>query len=169
MVGDLFDASRIETKQLTVERFAVDVATFVREAVERAAPITEGHSVIVDVHENLEPVELDPGRIEQVLVNLLANASKYGSRSTDIRVEVADCREGVEISVSNHGHAIGPDEIDRLFSRFYRTRRAKERTAEGLGLGLYIARGIVEAHRGKIFARMEGEDTVTFGFVLPRC
>jgi signal transduction histidine kinase len=107
--------------------------------------------VTVECAGELPEVEADPIRLEQVLGNLLGNAAKYGAADTPIRVVAERCDGEVRMSVENRGPGIPPDELGRLFRRFHRARRAAGGVS-GIGLGLYIAKGIVEAHGGRIWA-----------------
>ncbi|MBI4493372.1 MAG: sensor histidine kinase, partial [Chloroflexi bacterium] len=104
---------------------------------------------------------------EQELGNLLSNAAKYGSPSTEIRVEVARRKAEVEVAVANQGPGIPPEDLPHLFTRFYRARQARAERAAGLGLGLYISKGLVEAHGGRLWAESTPGQTTTFRFTLP--
>ncbi|MBI2941742.1 MAG: GAF domain-containing protein [Chloroflexi bacterium] len=167
MVSDLLDASRIEARRLKIERQRVDLPALVREMVGRTAAIIDGHRVRVEVRGDIAPIWADPGRVEQVLSNLLTNAAKYSYPDTEIQVEV-ERRDGeAQVSVTNQGSGIPPEEIPHLFTRFYRTRGAQAGRTAGVGLGLYIARGLVEAHGGRIWATSSPGQTTTFAFTLP--
>lgn len=167
MIGGLLDVSRLEARRMTLERRRVDLPALVRSVVERTAGITGEHPLRVEVRGDLPPVWADPGRIEQVLGNLLSNAAKYSYPKTEIRVEV-EARDGdARVSVTNQGSGIPREELPRLFSRFHRTRQAQEGRTPGLGLGLYIARGLIEAHGGRIWAESTPGKTTTFRFTLP--
>ncbi|MBI4494049.1 MAG: sensor histidine kinase [Chloroflexi bacterium] len=167
MIADLLDVSRLEAGRLTLERRPVDLVVLVREVVERTAVMVQGCPLRVEAAEDLPPVEVDPGRIEQVLGNLLSNAAKYGAPKTEIRVAVERRAEGVEVAVSNRGDGIAPEELPHLFTRFYRARQARAGTVHGLGLGLYISHGLVEAHGGRLWAESDPGQITTFRFVLP--
>jgi signal transduction histidine kinase len=112
-------------------------------------------------------LEADPGRVEQVLTNLLTNAAKYADSGNEIVVEVAPRGRGGVVSVTNRGPGLRPEELPRVFSRFYRTKRARTGPAEGLGLGLYISKGLVEAHGGRVAVQSVPGETTTFSFTLP--
>jgi len=167
MIGDLLDVSRVESQHLSLQLVALDLPKLVRDVVERMAAITDGHPVHLDVEGKLPPVEADPSRIEQVLGNLLSNAVKYGDPNTAIQIRVYPLADAVAVSVTNEGPGIQAEEIPRLFRRFYRTARARAAKTSGLGLGLYIGRGIVEAQGGKIWAESTPGKTTTFTFTLP--
>jgi signal transduction histidine kinase len=104
--------------------------------------------------------------VEQVLLNLLSNAAKYAAPESEIQVEAFARDIGVELAVTNVGEGLAPEEQARLFTRFYRagTHRSE---VEGLGLGLYIAKGLVEAHGGRIWVDSEPGKFAKFSFTLP--
>ncbi|MBI4493843.1 MAG: PAS domain S-box protein [Chloroflexi bacterium] len=167
MIADLLDVSRIEAGRLALERQPQDLATLVRQVAERTAEVAAGHPVQVEVAEAPLPVEADPQRIEQVLGNLVSNAAKYGDPDTGILIEVRRRDTEVEVAVANHGPGIPPEDLPRLFSRFHRARQAQAERVAGLGLGLYISKGLVEAHGGRIWAESAPGQTTTFRFTLP--
>jgi signal transduction histidine kinase len=162
MAGDLVDLSRIEAKQLTLNKERVDLRGLIGKVAERAQALTRGHRVSLALPEVATPVEVDPGRIEQVLDNLLSNAGKHAEPGTEIEVSVVARLREVEILVTNRGRSIPEEERAKLFLRFYQAK-----TGEGLGLGLYIVKGLVEAHGGRVWVVSAGGAT-TFGFSLPR-
>jgi signal transduction histidine kinase len=112
-------------------------------------------------------VYADADRITQVLENLLTNAVKYGEAGTPIAIGIA--REGgeVAVSVTNEGRAMTPEEITSIFQRFQRTSAAKLQRVQGVGLGLYITRSLVEAHGGRITVESSPAGETTFHFTLP--
>lgn len=166
MIDDLLDVSRLESHRLDLRHVEVDLPALIRATVERTANATRGHRVDVEVQDGVPPLLADPGRLEQVLTNLLSNAAKYGAPETPIKIAVERRSGEVLVAVENEGKGIAPDEVPRLFTRYYRTRDAKAGRAAGLGLGLYIVRGLVEAHGGRIWAESAPGKT-TFQFTLP--
>jgi len=167
MVRDLLDASRIETKMLALDMADVDLQQLVSSIVDRVRQATQEHVVTLVVPEILPKVHADPLRVEQILVNLLSNATKYADPKTEITVAAAVHPDEVELAVTNHGSGLSPDDIGKVFSRFYRSER-HSRTVDGLGLGLYIVKGLVEAHGGRIWIESEVGRCTTFRFTLPR-
>jgi len=167
MIADLVDVSRIEARRLTLKPQGVDLPALVQAVVERMADITRGHPVRVETNGDIPLLKADPVRIEQVLANLVSNAAKYSDPGTDIGV-VIERRDGdAEVSVTNHGYGIAPDELSKLFTRFYRTRETHAGRVAGLGLGLYISKGIVEMHDGRIWVESIPGQTTTVHFTLP--
>jgi len=110
---------------------------------------------------------VDPARIEQVLANLVHNAVKFTPSGGTVRLWAADAGDGVAFSVSDTGAGIDAADLGRVFERFYKADRA--RAGEGLGLGLAIAKHLVQAHGGRIEATSAGAGRgATFRFILPR-
>ncbi len=167
MVDDLLDLSRLEAKRLKLERKWMDATALVRESVERASHLTSTYAVQMSQSGEPEEVLVDPQRFDQVLFNLLSNAVKYGEKQGAIRVCVDQHKNDVEVSVTNHGRGIQPDEASHLFTRFGRTKTAQRSDTPGLGLGLYIANGIVEAHGGHMWLDSVPGETTTIHFTLP--
>jgi PAS domain S-box-containing protein len=163
MVGDLMDLSRLEARRLELVREWVDVADLARASVERH-PHPADRPVEVRVLGDVPKCPADPDRVAQVMDNLLSNAVKYGSPDTPILVEVAPAEGGVSVAVTNDGPGIPPQDLQRVFDRFERAERRG--SIKGMGLGLYITRGLVEAHGGRIGVRSRAGRT-TFEFVLP--
>jgi signal transduction histidine kinase len=167
MIADLLDVSRLGAGQLKLEPTSIDLPLLLRGVFDRAAAATRGHPTEVRIQEQLPRAWADPGRLEQVLVNLLSNAAKYGYTDTPITLAVELQHGEVQIAVTNEGAGIPPEEIPRLFSRFYRTGGARAGGAPGLGLGLYVCRELVRAHGGRIWVESTPGATTTFRFTLP--
>jgi PAS domain S-box-containing protein len=167
MIHDLLDLSRIEVRDLPLRRRDADLVDLARTVVRRMAQATLDRRIDVDVAGWIPRVSLDPDRVSQVLENLLTNAIKYGTRGTPITVTIAGLSGRVEVAVQNHGSGIAKEDIPRLFQRFRRTDEARRGNVEGIGLGLYIARGLIEAHGGTIAADSSPGSTTTFRFTLP--
>lgn len=167
MVGDLLEVSRIETRRLTLQRQLIDVLDFVTEVVNRLAPVTGDHPIRLEVRGGIPRTCADPARIEQVLSNLLSNAAKYSYPQTEILVAVERRNDAIRVAVTNLGIGVPTDEVGEIFSRFYRTEAARVGKVGGLGLGLYISKGIVEAHGGTIGVESIPSKATTFFFTLP--
>ena len=161
MVTDLLDFAQVEARRLRIAPSRVDVTELVTQSVR-----TVDAQVSLCVTGEIPPVWADAERLEQILANLLSNAVKYRRPDTPIRVALGRRGDAVVVSVVNEGEGIATDEIDRLFDRFHRTRSARSR-APGLGLGLYITRGLVEAHGGRIWVQSVPGQTTAFHFSLP--
>ncbi|WP_437281666.1 PAS domain S-box protein [Sorangium sp. So ce375] len=167
MIDDLLDASRIEARQLTLDRSPVDLRAQLGEILEKSADVTAGHSVRLAVQGDVPAVLVDPGRLEQIVTNLLSNAAKYGRPEGDIVVAVDAGRARAHIAVTNWGDGIPEASLPHLFKRFSRAPDAVPRSVRGVGLGLYITKGLVEAHGGSISVESCPGGATTFRFSLP--
>ena len=167
MIGDLTDASLIESNRVTVVPELTDVGALVQSVVDGVGTSCPDRDLRVSV-EGEHEAWVDPGRIRQVLENLVSNASKYGYPDSVIHIAVLGRDDSVEVVVTDHGPGIPPDQLPLLFSRFERSRDAREGKTAGLGLGLYITKGLVEAHGGHIWAESVLGETTSFHVTLPR-
>lgn len=168
MVSDLLDASRIDISKLSLQRQRTNLVAVVQRLAEDTQQTAPDRPVQVVGGERPECLVLaDPQRIEQVLDNLLQNAIKYGTPGTPIQVGV-DCDErAARVWVTNQGPGILPRDANQLFRRIHRAGVGTESKSGGLGLGLYIARGIVEAHGGTLSVESVPNQTTTFTLTLP--
>ena len=166
MIGDLLDASSIQAGQLSVERDmvdAVDLLSDVRESFESACG-DRGLALRVAGTPGIVVVG-DRQRLHQVLANLVGNAVKFTPRGGAIDVNVTAAPTQIEFEVRDTGDGIPEDQCASIFDRFWKGQRASR---TGTGLGLYIARGIVEAHGGKITVTSVVGQGTSFRFWLPR-
>jgi signal transduction histidine kinase len=167
MVGDLMDLSRLEAHRLELVRQPVDVPALVRACVERYSLEAADRSFDVRVQGDVRHACADPDRVVQVMENLLTNAIKYGTAGSPIVVTIARDAGDVAVAVTNEGRALSAQEIAHLFERFHRTDAAKRARIQGVGLGLYITRSLVEAHGGRMSAESAPQGANTFRFTLP--
>ena len=167
MVDDLLDMSLLEADRLKLERDWVDPRTLVRETIGRLSHLTGDRRVKVADKGGLVPVYVDPMRIGQVLGNLVSNAVKYGDKEGDIVVQLSRENSQVEVAVTNEGKGIDPQDMPRIFSRFSRSKSSPGPGIRGLGLGLYIANGVIKAHGGRMWAESTPGKTTTFHMTLP--
>ncbi len=166
LVDDLLDVSRIETGKLALHPEEVDLAALVTDVVYRIGPtiLRSGSTVTTALDRAVGRV--DRFRIEQVLINLLTNASRYGGgKPIEIALRLAPNGGAAVLSVTDRGTGIEKGDQERIFSRFERAVSSSE--APGLGLGLYIAREIVEAHRGSVVVESERGAGARFIVTLP--
>jgi two-component system sensor histidine kinase KdpD len=164
LVGNLLDMTRVEAGALTVRRELQSLEEVIGAALSRFEDRLDGRDVHVDVPPDLPWLSFDPVLIEQVLINLVDNATKYSPPGgpLDIAARVNDGL--VEAEVSDRGPGVAASDADRIFDKFYRVR---EREGGGVGLGLAICRGIVRAHGGRIWVEPRQGGGASFRFALP--
>jgi PAS domain S-box-containing protein len=167
LISELLDVSRIETNRLQIHPQPIRWLQFIEGRISAFRVQHPTRSMTFDVSAPESHVVADPDRMRQVVDNLLSNALKYSPEGSDIDVRVAQEDGFLATSVTDHGIGIPKDEIPQLFERFHRARNVSSRYYGGLGLGLYIARAIVEAHRGDITVESEEGSGSTFTMRLP--
>jgi signal transduction histidine kinase len=166
MVGDLLDTTRIEAGRFDLRLELRDVRELVSEAVELYRESAPRHSLVLQQAENPLWVQCDPTRIEQVLNNLLSNAIKYSPRGGQVEVTVSKVEARVVLEVRDQGLGIAAEELPHIFEPFRRSKNTPEDIA-GAGLGLSVARRIVEAHAGTLEAHSVLHQGSTFKVTLP--
>ena len=166
MIRDLVDASRLEAGQLRMHRQEVNLSDFVSNLLEQYKEVLEVQRIKVEAPESLPPVLADPDRLERILTNLLTNALRYSPAPAEVTVSFRPGPDEITIYIRDRGPGIPPEQQEHLFERFYRGKASPERE-EGLGLGLYITRRLVEAHGGKIWVENEPDLGSRFSFTLP--
>src|SRR5579862_238181 len=161
IVEDLLLVAQIEADRLELRRGPADLAQIAETAVAAARPLAAEKEIGLELHvEGPLPLEADAGRLGQVLDNLVSNAIKFTLPGGSVAVSVRGGDGRAEVEVADTGIGVPTDEVGQLFSRFYRALSATRRAIPGTGLGLVIARAIVEAHRGSIaLESREGEGT----------
>lgn len=165
MIRDLVDSARAEAGQLRIEKQPVNLGPFMLDLLGRARGTMDVERVRVEIPPDLPPMGADPDRLERILLNLLSNALKYSAPDTEVVVRAVATREDVVTSVKDQGPGIAPEDLPHIFERFYRAKGVPG--AEGMGLGLYITKMLVEAHEGRIWVESELGKGSTFYFTIP--
>ena len=155
LISDLLDSSRVEAGRLELRLQRVDLAELLASCVERIQTRTEGHTIRLTVPDERLVGQWDAQRLDQVITNVLTNAIKYAPDGGEIVVSAERRADDVEIAVRDQGVGIAPEQLPHVFDRFYRVT-ATAPAVQGLGIGLYIARELVEAHGGRIWAESAG-------------
>jgi PAS domain S-box-containing protein len=166
MIGDLVDSARLESGQLRLDPLPLDLGEFVSDVVGRLGFAAGGRRIQVAEPEDLPLVLADAHCLERNFANLLSNALKYSPPDAAVVVRLARQGAWVTTSVADEGRGIAAHDLPRLFERYFRTTQARTHT-EGLGLGLYITKKLVEAHGGRIWIESEVDKGSTFSFTLP--
>ncbi len=168
MVADILDSSLIDVGRLVIERQPVRLTRLARETADEMQRHTDAHRLIVDFPPDFPIVDADPLRIKQVLRNILDNALKYSPEGGLVVIRGEIRSTDVVISISDQGVGISPEDLIPLFEKYFRVKAATGYYVPGTGLGLPVARSIVEAHGGRIWAESKMGQGTTLCFSLPR-
>jgi signal transduction histidine kinase len=166
LIQDLLDVKRIESGRLAVEPRPQSVISVVNEAIEMLRPLATGNSLklCAELPPDLPLVQIDPPRIHQVLSNLVGNSIKFTPAGGTITLRAEPLAEEVRITVIDTGPGIPPEQLPHLFGRYWQGAAGDRR---GIGLGLAIAKGIVEAHKGRIWVESTVGQGSRFHFTVP--
>jgi PAS domain S-box-containing protein len=166
MIQDLLDVKRIESGRLAIDAQAEEVDVIINDMIEMLRPLAVGSSIVLEssVPEGLPPVLADSARIQQVLSNLVGNAVKFTPRDGRITVCAEQVGGEIRFAVIDTGPGIPPEQVPHIFGQFWQASSSDRR---GIGLGLAIAKGIVEAHKGTIWVESHVGLGSTFYFTLP--
>jgi PAS domain S-box-containing protein len=167
LIDDLLDASRLQAGALALSMGDVPLAALLERLVERYQTQAKTHAFISDVPRDLPLVRGDEQRLTQVVANLLSNAVKYSPDGTEIRVQARAKPAEVVVCISDQGIGIEPADAPHVFDRFFRSRPAS-RSTQGAGLGLFLAKAIVEAHGGRIWVDPQIRRGARLCFSVPR-
>lgn len=170
LVNDLLDLSKIESGRVELKREPCDVSAAIHKALSGLAKQASeaGVTIRVDAPPGAARIFADEGTITQVLYNLIDNAIKYNRPGGSVVVSVKDMGRSVEIKVADTGMGIPPEDLPRIFERFYRVDKARSREKGGTGLGLSIVKHIVQAHGGEVLAASVLGKGSTFSFTIPK-
>jgi two-component system phosphate regulon sensor histidine kinase PhoR len=169
MVSNLLDLSKFDEGRFELEKQPVAVADLIHQTILKLQGFAHQEKIklVSDVSPTLPLVEADRERLEQVLTNLIGNAIKFSEAEGQVLIKAAKVTGEIQIEVQDHGIGIPPEDLEQIFSRFYQSESGNKRSKAGSGLGLHIAKKIVEAHGGKIWAESEVGQGSTFQFTLP--
>jgi signal transduction histidine kinase len=169
LINDLLDISRIEAGRIDLRCSTLDLGALVTTAATALRPQIDAHHQLLDlaVPDTLPNVWGDADRVLQILTNLLSNASKYTPDGGQLRIRAEPHEDMIAVSVSDTGVGMSPEELSRLFTRFYRVNNELTSEITGTGLGLAITRSLVEMHGGTITVSSTPGAGSVFTFTLP--
>jgi two-component system sensor histidine kinase KdpD len=166
-IANLLDMTRIESRAILPNAAPHDVREIIGSALRRASKILARHKVRLELVDDLPMVGLDPVLFEQVLFNLLDNASKYAPMGSTVFIRGRREGEAVCLQILDEGEGIPPEQLERIFDKFHRVEKG-DRVRAGTGLGLAISRGFIEAMHGTITAANRSDRSgAVFTIMLP--
>lgn len=165
LIEDLFEFSKFELEQLSIDKGLVNSRGFFQETLQNAQLDYQNVELIMEEPLPSVSLNIDSGRIKQVMANLIDNAVKYGGTKVVMKVEI---RDGfLQVSIVDNGQGINEEDLPLIFKPFFRGEKSRSRESGGTGLGLAIVKYIVEAHGGKIDVKSEPGKGSQFTFTLP--
>jgi signal transduction histidine kinase len=170
LIDDLLEFSRMEAGQIKLEPEAISLHAVAETTVEQLSPLAQEGDLALEnrIPQEMDLVEADPMRIEQVLTNLVSNAIKFTPPGGTILLRAEDLGDSAQVAVEDTGIGIPEKEIEHVFDRFYQVDGSATRSYRGTGLGLTICKFIVEYHHGRIWVESEEGEGTRFYFVLPK-
>lgn len=163
LLTELLDISRLETGRLHLRRQLVDLVALAATVVEKVSRAHQDLTCELSFPDDLPRAYVDPAKVEQVLTNLVENAAKYGAPDR-VRVTATADAGAVTVAVADRGPGLPASELPRVFTKFFRRELARP---DGAGLGLWLSRGLIEAHGGRLTVESEPGRGSTFLFTLP--
>ena len=168
MISELLDSSLIDAGQLLLEYQPIRMQRFAQEAADKMQHLSDTHRIVLDFPVDFPLIDADPIRIKQVLRNIVNNAIKYSPNGGLVTIRGEVRHPDIVVSIADQGMGIPAEHLISLFEKYFRVKASPEYQISGTGLGLPVARAIVEAHEGRIWAESKiGEGTI-FYFSLPR-
>jgi signal transduction histidine kinase len=169
LIDDLFQMSQLDAGGFPLNRADASLSDLISDTLESFSHLAMQHEINLEgqVESNVDPVFMDTQAIGRVLNNLISNALRHTSRGGEIKVRSRRIGSGVEVTVSDTGEGIPAQDIPHIFERFYRGEKSRNRGTGGAGLGLAIARGIIQAHGGDIQVESRLGQGTRFTFHIP--
>ena len=165
LIGNLLDTARLESGMMEIKSDWCDIEDIIGTTLRRMGDLVKKNQLTIHIEEDLPLIKADCVLIEQVFVNLIDNAIKYSDQQAEITIRAKKLKNEIEISIMDHGSGIPTEDLEKIFNKFYRVEQPKKVT--GTGLGLSICKGIIEAHKGKIYAMNRSFGGAVICFTLP--
>ncbi|UCF83764.1 MAG: HAMP domain-containing histidine kinase, partial [Desulfobacteraceae bacterium] len=168
LINDLLDVAKIEAGKYVQHRVPTDIGQIIQETVKLMMPRAKEQDIALTYScQDLKPVQADPKNIEEIFNNLISNAINYSPEGGRVTVTARGLGEYIEIKVKDTGVGITPEELPKIFDKFYRVKHPKTRNVVGTGLGLSIVKGVVDAHHGTIDVESVVDKGTTFRVLVP--
>jgi signal transduction histidine kinase len=164
LIEDLFEYTKLTNEGIKLHAQIININEFIEQLIEELIPLCEENDLTIkrQITADKLMIEVDPDKMLRVFENLIINAIKYSHKPGEITVKLNKRDDRALICIANKGQNIPPQELPKLFERFYRVDKSRTASIAGSGLGLAIAKNIVELHKGRIWAQCEGEEILFY-------
>lgn len=169
LISDFLNVSRLQTGKFVVDKHPVDLVKLVQSELDalKQSALTRGHSFTFKQPKDLALVAVDENKLQQVIMNFADNALYYSKEPSVIKVSLRKIDNAVQFTIKDSGIGVPKEQQEQLFTKFFRATNARKQRPDGTGVGLFLAKKVIDAHDGEIiFASTEGKGS-TFGFRLP--
>ena len=166
MIDETVAMARIEPGRARIQRRQLCIMNLIRSSIDRLKSLLDGRPLDIQIHEGIPPVSADPDMIGLALRQLIGNAVKYSPPGSPITISAIQADDIVTVRIRDQGPGIPHNELESIFERFYRGSRTQDSVA-GTGMGLSVARDIINAHQGRLWAENRAEGGAQFSFSLP--
>jgi two-component system sensor histidine kinase KdpD len=166
MIDETVAMARIEPGRARIRRRQLCIMNLIRSSADRLKSLLDGRPLEIQVQEGISPVSADPDMIGLALRQLIGNAVKYSTPGSTIAISATQTESTVTVRVRDQGPGVPQNELESIFERFYRGSRTQDSVA-GTGMGLSVARDIIKAHQGRLWAENLPEGGAQFSFSLP--
>lgn len=169
LISDFLNVSRLQTGKFVIDKAPTDIARIVKTEVDSLRVIAATHDLKLVFHppKDLPTMDLDEGKVRQVIMNFIDNAIYYSRTKSNVTIKLERIEDDVAFTVTDTGIGVPADEQPKLFNKFFRAKNARQQRPDGTGVGLYLARKVVTAHGGKIVFNSVENVGSTFGFRIP--
>ncbi|WP_160688076.1 HAMP domain-containing sensor histidine kinase [Clostridium sp. C2-6-12] len=167
LINDLFEYTKLRACDVKIEKINISLNEFMRQVVEGMMPICNQNNlnIVLEAPEKEVKVNVDPNKMLRVFENIISNAIKYSNKDSTIKINISNSKD-VLITIENEGTTIKYEELNKIFEMFYRTDKSRNNKTGGAGIGLSIAKSIVELHKGKIWADCQGNKVCFYVLIL---
>lgn len=167
LINDLFEYTKLIACDVKIEKINISLNEFMRQVVEGMMPVCNEKdlTILFEAPEEEFNVDVDPNKMVRVFENIITNAIRYSNKYSKIYVKVSRYENGAMVSIENEGKAIKKEELNKIFEMFYRTDESRNKKTGGTGIGLSIAKSIVDLHGGRVWVECEG-DKVCFHVLI---
>jgi signal transduction histidine kinase len=158
LINDLFEYTKLTSCDIKLEKVNISINEFMRQVIEGMMPVCNQNefNILLEAPNEDLSVNVDPAKLVRVFENIISNAIRYGNKKSDINIKIFKAENRAMVSIENEGKTIKEEELNKIFDMFYRADESRNNQTGGSGIGLSIAKSIVELHGGKIWAECEG-------------